>query len=302
LPKPRATPARPEKPKRAKQSSAKPSQVKQPSTAFQRVQELLKWVDLVIEVCDARAPDSSRHPGAEKLFGNKPRILVLAKNDLAEPKTTGSFIEAFGQSPHRKAIALSLKVQQGKGKLIQIALDLTADKRKALENKGILPRPARICVVGLPNVGKSTLINWLLGKKKVKVGDKPGITRGTQWVRVHPQIELLDTPGILPATEFTPDVVIKLAMLNLLTQTSYQPEDVARPGLSILSRLYPQKLRTYVGAVGDENISLETIALHRNLLATGATLDTLRAANVFLADLRSGKLGAISLDGQLTDE
>src|SRR6185369_1268140 len=170
---------------------------KGPTTAFQRLQDQLKWVDLVFEVRDARVPACSRHPKSDELFGSKPRIIVLAKEDLADPALVKEWLRSLALPENQTSIALDLKYARGKDKLISLVLELTKAKRQQIANKGLLPRPMRGCVVGMPNVGKSSLINWLIGRRKALVGNKPGVTKGTQWVRLHPQVELLDTPGIL---------------------------------------------------------------------------------------------------------
>ena len=187
----------------------------QSRTAFQHLQEQLKFVDIIIEVLDARAPLSSRHPRSGQIFGGKPRILIITKEDLGDPALIKHWVKQFSEeSKDGQALALSLKTEKNKDKIFNLVLALTKDKRQQLAGKGLLPRPMRICVVGMPNVGKSSLINWLIGQKKTKVGNKPGVTKGAQWVRVHPQIELLDTPGILPAFAFSQDVSNKLAFLD----------------------------------------------------------------------------------------
>jgi ribosome biogenesis GTPase A len=192
------------------------------------LQQQLKHVDLVIEVLDARAPLSSRHPRAVELFGAKPRLIILSKKDLADGQRLKQFLQLF-QDPHQQvqAIALSLKSQENKTSIFTAALELTENKRQQLSDRGLLPRPIRVCVVGMPNVGKSSFINWLIGQKKAKVGNKPGITRGPQWVRVHPQIELLDTPGVLPNATFAEATAQKLALFNLLPESSYDMEEIA---------------------------------------------------------------------------
>ena len=239
---------------------------------------------------------ASRHPRSASLFGSKPRLIVLAKEDLAEHAASKNWVNALASNPNQKAISLALKTSKGKSKLIDLALSLTEAKRKQLVEKGILPRPARVCVVGVPNVGKSSLINWLVGQKRVRVGDKPGVTRGQQWVRVHPQVELLDTPGVLPADEIEKSVQLKLSLLNLVQAGTYDSEDVARQGLYILKAIYPERLKEYVSADSLEGVTLQALATKRNLLGTGGIPDIKRAASVFLGDLRSGKLGEITLE------
>ena len=149
--------------------------------------------------------------------------------------------------------------------------------------------------MGMPNVGKSSLINWLIGQKKAKVGNKPGVTKGAQWVRVHPQIELLDTPGILPAFSFSAATAKKLALFNLLPESNYDVEEVAQDGLEQLKAQYPKQVQNYIYEKA-ESLNLEELARRRNFLTTGGSLDLVRAANVFFSDLRNGKLGRVTLD------
>ncbi len=267
-----------------------------PSTAFQRIKEQLQAVDLVIEVCDARLPASSRHPRAGELFGNKPRVIVLAKQDLADSPALKSWLEKLNNQPGQAALSLSLKLNKGQDKLLAQALKLTAGKREALHLKGLLPRPMRACVVGLPNVGKSSLINWLIGKRKTKVGDRPGITRGAQWVRVHPALELLDTPGILPPVAFDPSTSLKLSLCNILPGENYDIEEVAQAGLSILAASAPELLAAYGSDFVERGFTLENLAAARCCLSQGGKLDRRRAAAIFLNDLRSGRLGRLILD------
>ncbi len=266
------------------------------TTAFDRLQEQIKYVDLIIEVVDARAPGSSRHPASEKIFGNKPRLIVLTKLDLADPNICKEWIKGLSKDRNEAGIALSLKTSQGKKSLINQALKITSRKREAQARKGLLPRPMRICVVGMPNVGKSSLINWLIGHSRVKVANKPGVTRAPQWIKVHPQIELLDTPGILPVNQLNPDSALKLALCNLLAETSYDAKEVALGGLELLNRYYSKLLDQYLGGPYSAENGLELLARKRNFIAHGGIPDISRAAKAFLTDLGSGKLGAITLD------
>ncbi len=266
------------------------------ATAFTRLQEQIKYVDLIIEVVDARAPGSSRHPGSKKIFGNKPRLIVLTKLDLADPVICKQWTEQLGENENEQGIALSLKTSQGKKALINQALDMTKKSREANARKGLLPRPIRVCVVGMPNVGKSSLINWLIGHSRVKVADKPGVTRAPQWIRVHPQIELLDTPGILPVSQIEPSSSLKLALCNLLVDSSYDNKEVATQGLDLLNLYYSELLQKYLGGSYDPETGLELLASKRNFIAPGGKPDIARAAKAFLTDLRNGKIGAITLD------
>jgi len=276
-----------------------------PATPYKSLQQTLKWVDLVIEVLDARAPLSSRHPNAQEIFGHKPRLIVLSKEDLADSNKVHEWLHLMSQqdqdlASHDKTpsltLSLSLKTQKNRGRILDVALQLTEEKRLALKQKGLLPRPMRAVVVGMPNVGKSSLINWLIGKNKAKAANKPGVTRGPQWVRVHPQIELLDTPGFLPPASLSEDVRLKLSLLNLIPETTYDAEEISRHGLSLLKKTYPVMVEQYMPDCDLNSISLEDFATLRHFLTHGGKLDTARAASTFLTDLRNGRLGRITLD------
>jgi ribosome biogenesis GTPase A len=276
-------------------SRSKPSRSN--PTAFGRLKEQLQAVDLLFEVRDARVPAASRHPKSEEIFGNKPRIIVLAKQDLADASQLKAWLDALSVGDERDALALSFKLHKGQDKLIASSLRLTEPKRQALARKGLLPRPMRACVVGLPNVGKSTLINWFTGRHKAKTGDRPGITRGTQWVRVHPQLELLDTPGFLPPVAFSHETMMKLALCNVVPDDHYDFADVAEYGLALLARENPKALQIYgTELVEAERPNLEQLALARKCVAAGGVPDTRRAAISFVNDFRNGKLGQFVLD------
>ncbi len=278
-------------------STRRPSTPKgAPRSAFQRLQDQLKWVDLVFEVRDARAPWSSGHPRTAELFGSKPRVIILAKQDLADPVPLQVWVKALSQAADRKAISLSLKQTRGKEKVVSLALQLTTKARDAHARKGLLPRPMRACVVGMPNVGKSSLINWLIGRRKTLVGNKPGVTKGAQWVRLHPALELLDTPGILPSTSLPERTKLKLALLNLLPEQVYDSQEIATEGLELLERYYPGRLCAYYGADDGAQLDLAVIANLRNCVGPGGKPDTKRAASLLLSDLRDGRLGQIVLD------
>jgi ribosome biogenesis GTPase A len=259
-------------------------------TAFSQLNELVKWVDLIVEVLDARAPVASRHPSSGKLFGNKARLLVLNKADLAEPQALKKWLNYFAEKQGQSAIALTTTGKQGKGDFLKRVLDLTSDKAASQAKKGLLPRPVRLCVVGMPNVGKSSLINWLVGQSRLKVADRPGVTKAPQWLRIHPKVELLDTPGILPNQSLPAKTLIKLSILNLVSEASYDQEESARSCLDLLR----DRIKEHLG--GDADPSLEALAQKRNFLTVGGKLDTKRAATTLLCDLRDGKLGAIMLD------
>ncbi len=266
------------------------------ATPFQNIVEMVKWVDLVVEVLDARLPLSTRHPKAEEIFGRKPRLLVLAKSDLADAEETRGLIEQIKAETGHECLLVSLKTSSGKGQIMSACVEATKEKLEALVKKGILPRPMRVCVVGLPNVGKSSLINWLIGQNRTKTGNRPGITRGTQWVRVHPKLELLDTPGILPSASFSKTVRDRLAICNLIPDSTYDRMEIAEEAILVLRAKYPRLLDAYIQGLSVDGTGLYEIATARNLLTSGAKPDIPRAAALLLSELRDGKVGRITLD------
>lgn len=282
--------------KPAKPSAAKSRPAKKPSTPFQHLTEMVKWVDLVVEVLDARLPLSTRHPSADEIFGRKPRLLVFAKADLADPDETKRLIDQVKAETGHPCVLASLKTSSGKSQIMNACIEATEEKLDSLVKKGILPRPMRVCVVGLPNVGKSSLINWLIGQNRTKTGNRPGITKGTQWVRVHPKLELLDTPGILPPAAFPKPVRDKLAICNLIPESNYDRLEVADQAILSMRSRYPGMLDRYIEGLGSDGGGLSRVAVARNLLTSGAKPDIPRAAALFLCDLRDGRVGRITLD------
>lgn len=284
--------AKPEKKKAVKRKSGSAS----PSTPFQYITELIKWVDLVVEVLDARLPLSTRHPKADEIFGRKPRLFVFAKSDLCDMEQTRRLIDSIKADTGYPCILVSLKNSAGKGQIMSACIEATREKLESLVKKGLLPRPMRVCVVGLPNVGKSSLINWLIGQNRTKTGDRPGITRGTQWVRVHPKLELLDTPGILPPTSFPKSVKDKLSICNLIPESNYDRLEIAEQAIIDFREKYPGLLEGYIEGLSADGKGLLDIAQARNLLTSGANPDRNRAAALFLSELREGRVGRFTLD------
>lgn len=301
--------------------AAKPlrSKPKPASTPFQRLTEIVKWVDLVIEVLDGRLPETTRHPASKDIFGNKPRVIIYSKSDLSDRDKLRAYVKSVAreysaeddadesdnaarsqnaQVQPEKMLILDLKSMAHKNTFIEAALAVTAAKRKALARKGLLERPMRACVVGIPNVGKSSLINWFVGRKKAKTGDSPGVTRGTQWIRVHPQLEMLDTPGILPANLFSPEQRQRLSLLNLLPAEGYDNVEIAKFGLMMMKKYYPKRLDAYVDGLSETDVEdgLDYIAEKKHYLSNGGRLDHYRAATIFLRDLRAGKMGDVTFD------
>lgn len=261
----------------------------------------MQAVDVLFEVRDARLPVSSTHPKIEELFGNKARVIVFCKEDLADPNLLAKYIARF-RNKGIPGIGLSLKAAKGKDRLIQLAMVLCQDKLEARKKKGLLDRPLRVAVVGLPNVGKSSLINWIAGKRKAHVANTPGVTRGNSWIRIHPQVELLDTPGILPVTAFKGDLILKLGLCNILPSDQYDMDDVAQWAIQYLSDHYSNYLDVYKTEGGTEPVDIEQIAAARHCLKAGGVPDLQRAAAIFLSELRAAKLGRAVFDYEESPE
>lgn len=262
--------------------------------AEKKLKELINLVDVVIEVIDARIPDSSAYPNIDKLLGEKPRLIILNKADLADDNSLKLWIKKYQTDTGYPVLASCASKNNDISTIINKVIELSKPRIDKLVAKGLLPRPARVVVVGMPNVGKSSIINKLIRKGKTKVGAKAGVTRQQQWVRVNPKIDLLDTPGIIPLKQEDQVKAGKLAMVNSVSENAYENEEVARELLNILSVKYPQRTKEYYNLSG--NISLEDIAVSRNWITKNSQPDETRTAIMVLTDFRSGKIGKFILD------
>ena len=265
--------------------------------AKRMMQENIKLIDLVIELVDARIPLSSRNPDIDELGKNKARLVLLNKADLAEDKWNDAWAEYF------KAKGYSVvKVNSKKGggiKSIQgVIREACAEKIERDRKRGILNRPVRAMVVGIPNVGKSTFINALAGKACAKTGNKPGVTKGKQWIRLNKQVELLDTPGILWPKFEDQEVGLKLAFIGSIKDEVLQTEELAAELIHFLRTAYPEVLADKYDIEMDEDdyVVLNRIAKSRNCIVRGNELDTEKAALLLLDDFRNGKLGRLTLE------
>ena len=265
--------------------------------AKRMMQENIKLIDLVIELVDARIPLSSRNPDIDELGKNKARLVLLNKADLAEDKWNDAWAEYF----KKKGFSV-VKVNSRKGggiKSIQgVIREACAEKIERDRKRGILNRPVRAMVVGIPNVGKSTFINALAGKACAKTGNKPGVTKGKQWIRLNKQVELLDTPGILWPKFEDQEVGLKLAFIGSIKDEVLQTEELAAELIHFLRNEYPQVLpeKYDIDMDEDDYIVLNRIAKSRNCIVRGNELDTEKAALLLLDDFRNGKLGRLTLE------
>jgi len=263
--------------------------------AEKKLKEQLSLVDVVIEVLDSRIPMSSSYNNIEKLLGDKPRLLLLNKSDLVDKNELKKWVEYLKTTTDNPVIVSDAKNSKDLNHIVRKAIELSEPRIQALMKKGLLRRPARAMVVGMPNVGKSSIINKLTRSSKTKVGAKAGVTRQQQWVRINPQMDLLDTPGIIPMKQENQDVAKKLAFVNSVSENAYSNELVASALLEMLSEKFSLELKEYY-KLGDIEYTLENIAVSRNWIISNGEPDTDRTAAYVLRDYRDGKLGKFILD------
>ena len=262
--------------------------------AEHQLKEKLSLVDVIIEVRDSRIPLSSSYANIEKLLGDKPRLLLLNKADLAESDELRLWVKYIEETTGCKVILTEAKGSKDLNSVVKLAVELAEPKIQALMAKGLLRRPARAMVVGMPNVGKSSVINKLTKSSKTKIGAKAGVTRQQQWVRINPKLELLDTPGIIPTRQDDQEQAVKLAFVSSVSENAYSPEPVAKVLLEMLSgSKYKDFIKDYYKT---EDLTLESIAQKRNWILRGESPDTERTAIYVLKDFREGRLGKIILD------
>ena len=262
--------------------------------AERQLKEKLSLVDVVIEVRDARLPLSSSYTDIKKLLGEKPRLLLLNKSDLVDKDELGAWINYLRCTTECPVLSTDAKTSKDLNKVINISVDLAEPKIQALMAKGLLRRPARAMVVGMPNVGKSSVINKLTKSSKTKTGAMAGVTRQQQWVRINPKLELLDTPGIIPTRQDDQTAAVKLAFVSSVSENAYSPEPVAQALLDMLNNgKYRDKVVEYYKT---EVLTLENIALNRNWIIKKESPDTERTAKYILKDFREGRLGLFILD------
>lgn len=256
---------------------------------------LLKLVDVVIEVLDARMPQATINPRLEKRIADKPILVLLNKSDLADPLQTKLWKKRLA-GDNRRVLLYDAKSGQAKQQVIQQVMALGEPVMKRLEARGRKRRPIRVLVAGMPNVGKSSIINSIVGKKKTQTGHRAGVTRQSQWVRIHPAVELLDSPGVIPPYLESDEAGALLATVSSVGEAAYDEEEIARFLIERIESLYPGLLREYFKLDAMAPLSLESIAESRHYKQGGDTLDTLRAAQAVLTDFRHARTGRISLE------
>ena len=261
------------------------------------MQENLKLIDLVIELVDARIPISSRNPDINELGQNKARMVLLNKSDLADPACNRQWIDYLkGQGIH--VLEINSKSGAGIKAINPLVQEACREKIERDRRRGIVNRPVRAMVVGIPNVGKSTFINSFAGKACAKTGNKPGVTKGKQWICLNKNLELLDTPGILWPKLEDNKVGMCLAFIGSINDEIIIMEELACDLLEVLKDLYPNAVTERYGVTWRES-SAETlgeIARSRGCIRKGEELDLKRAADILTDDFRSGRLGRMTLE------
>ena len=265
--------------------------------ARRMMQENIKLIDLIIELVDARVPLSSRNPDIDELGRNKARMILLNKADLAEDSRSDEWIDYF-RSKGYSAVKVNSKKGGGIKSIQSVIQEACKEKTERDRKRGILNRPVRAMVVGIPNVGKSTFINSLAGKACAKTGNKPGVTKGKQWIRLNKSVELLDTPGILWPKFEDQSVGLKLAFIGSIKDEILQTEELAAELIKFLNAAYPGVMEEKYGieSSDDPYVCLGEIAESRHCLVRGSELDTEKAASILLDDFRGGRLGRITLE------
>lgn len=267
--------------------------------ARRQVEEKLNQVDLVLELLDARLPLSSRNPMIDDLIKGKPRIVLLTKSDLADPDATRCWTEFFRGE---KTQALPVDILSGKGvkAIFSISRELMKEKIENQAQKGIRRHRIRAMVLGVPNVGKSALINRLSGRSTAKTGDRPGVTKAQQWIKLGNGMELLDTPGILWPKFEDREVGLRLASSGAIKEEILPVDEIGLYLLEYLSQRYPEQLKDRYKLSDIRDLQgpalLEEVGKRRGCMRKGGEVDLEKAAEMVLRDLRSGRLGRISLE------
>lgn len=263
------------------------------------IKESLPFVDLVTEIVDARIPFSSSNPELDEMIGNKPRIVLLNKCDVADEKATATWVEYYKK---RGMYAIPVDCRSGKGlnAYLPLVREVLKDKIQRNTEKGMAGKPLRVMVVGIPNTGKSSFINKMAGRNRAKVADKPGVTRSNSWFAVGSGIELLDTPGVLWPKFEDKAVGDKLAFIGSVKDEILDTETLALRLINVLKNGYSDRISERFKITGFEDKEdyeiLEMIGKKRGMLISGGEIDYERASVMLLDEYRAGKLGRLTLD------
>lgn len=260
------------------------------------IEKNLKLVDIVLEIIDARIPESSRNPMLDDILGDKPRLIIMNKVDLSDPKENQKWINKF-KSDGIVALPMNSKERINVGKIYDIAREILADKFKKHEEKEIDNPLIRMMIVGVPNSGKSTFINNVAQRKGARVGNRPGITQTKQWIKTNSNLQLLDTPGVL-WPKFDDRTGLHLSFTNAIKDEILNIEDLTLYFLKEIAKEYPENLKERYGVdPSAEAIDIyEAIAKKRGVIIAGGDFDYTRTASIILNDFRTGKLGRITLE------
>lgn len=266
--------------------------------ARREVTEKLKLVDIIFELVDARIPYSSRNPMIDEIIQHKPRLVLLNKADMADKERTKEWIRFFDE---KGIMALAINAQAGEGlrEIVQASHLLLKEKFDRLKAKGVKPRAIRAMIVGIPNVGKSTLINRLAKKNIAKTGNTPGVTKAQQWIKVGKELELLDTPGILWPKFQDQEVGMKLALTGAIKDTLLNLQDIAVYVLRFLENAYPERLkdRFQIDRIPENIVDLfDHIGRLRGCLMGGGLVDYDKTAELVIREVRSEKIGPLTFD------
>ena len=258
------------------------------------IQSNLKLVDIIIEILDARIPNSSKNPIINEITANKKRIILLNKADLADKRETSEWIRLFEKEGY-KAIEIDALNGRGIDKLYKILNEFQVERDEEKRNS----RPLRIMILGVPNVGKSSLINRLSGRKSTKTGNKPGITKGKQWISLENGMQLLDTPGILWPKFEEPEVGLNLAFAGSIKDEILEIQDIGYELIGFLADNYPEEFmnRYKLSDLSDDKLeNMEALALKRGFILPGKRIDYERTARTVIDEFRAGKIGKITLE------
>lgn len=265
--------------------------------AKRMMQENISLIDLIIEIVDARIPLSSRNPDIDELGKNKSRVILLNKSDLSDGKYNELWMDYFkGKGFH--VVLINSKSGQGVKSIQSVVQEACKEKIERDRKRGIINRPVRAMVVGIPNVGKSTFINAFAGKACTKTGNKPGVTKGKQWIRLNKQLELLDTPGILWPKFEDQLIGLRLALIGSMNDEVLHVDELAVELIKFLGEHYKELFlnRYQIEWNDDPYVMLENLCLKRGCIAKGEKADVLKGSNLLLDEFRAGKIGKISLE------